>query len=149
VALRRIGYRLASRILGLVWVLARVRRAGVKCVITDGDRVLLVRHSYGSRAWDLPGGAGRHGEAAPAVARREMTEELGIDIGAWRDLGTLRSLRGRHHVRILAAEVSAPMLHPDPVELETAAWFDRDRLPLWTAPLLSAYLNSTIDATDH
>jgi 8-oxo-dGTP pyrophosphatase MutT (NUDIX family) len=140
VALRRIGYRLASRILGLVWVLARVRRAGVKCVITDGDRVLLVRHSYGSRAWDLP---------APAVARREMTEELGIDIGAWRDLGTLRSLRGRHHVRILAAEVSAPMLHPDPVELETAAWFDRDRLPLWTAPLLSAYLNSTIDATDH
>jgi 8-oxo-dGTP pyrophosphatase MutT (NUDIX family) len=142
VAVQRLGYRLASRVLGLVWVLARVRRAGVKCFITDGDRVLLVRHSYGARAWDLPGGAGRRGESAPAIARREMAEELGIDISAWRDLGALRSVRGRHHVRILAAEVSAPMLRPDPVELETAAWFDRDRLPLWISPLLSAYLTS-------
>jgi ADP-ribose pyrophosphatase YjhB (NUDIX family) len=142
VALRRLGYRLASRILALVWVLARVRRAGVKCVITDGDQLLLVRHSYGSRAWDLPGGAGRHGEAAPAIARREMAEELGIDISAWRDIGTLRSVRGRHRVRLLAAEISAPALHVDPVELQAAAWFPRDRLPLWVSPLLSAYLTA-------
>ena len=129
--------------LALVWLLARIRRSGVKCLITDGDRVLLVRHSYGSRAWDLPGGAGRRGESAPAVARREMAEELGIDITTWRELGTLRSVRGRHHVRVLTAEVSAPMLQLDSVELQTAAWFDRDRLPLWTSPLLTAYLAAT------
>ncbi len=141
VALLRLGYRLASRILALVWVLARVRRAGVKCVITDGGRLLLVRHSYGSRAWDLPGGAGRHGESASEIARREMAEELGFEIRDWRDLGTLRSVRGRHHVRVLTAEVSAPPLRPDPVELQTAAWFDRDRLPLWISPLMSAVLD--------
>jgi ADP-ribose pyrophosphatase YjhB (NUDIX family) len=140
VALQRLGYRLASGMLAFVWRLARVRRAGVKCVITDGDELLLVRHSYGTRAWDLPGGAGRHGESAPAIARREMAEELGIEIGRWRDLGTLRSLRGRHHVRILAAEVADPPLDIDPVELQAAAWFDRDRLPLWVSPLLGATL---------
>ena len=145
-ALQRLAYRLASRILAIVWVLGRVRRAGVKCLITDGDRALLVRHSYGSRAWDLPGGAGRRGESAPTTARREMAEELGIDVSQWRDLGRLHSLRGRHHVHILTAEVSSPMLRPDPVELETAAWFARDRLPLWTSPLLSAFLTAELNS---
>jgi ADP-ribose pyrophosphatase YjhB (NUDIX family) len=143
VALRRFGYRLAYRGLALVWVLFGVRRAGVKCVISDGRRLLLVRHSYGPRAWDLPGGAGRHGESAASVAQREMDEELGLTIDAatgWRDLGRLRPRRGRHLVRILGADVSAPELRVDPVELEAAAWFPRDRLPLWVSPLLHATL---------
>jgi 8-oxo-dGTP pyrophosphatase MutT (NUDIX family) len=149
VALRRLGYRLAYRGLTLVWVLFGVRRAGVKCVITDGERLLLVRHSYGSPAWDLPGGAGRSGEPAPSVAHREMAEELGltIDAAAWRDLGQLHPRRGRHHVQILGAEVPGPKLHPDSVELEAAAWFARDRLPLWTAPLLQAVLDNCPERT--
>ena len=41
--------------------------------------MLLVRHTYGPRAWDLPGGAIKRGEPPIDAARREMDEELGLD----------------------------------------------------------------------
>src|SRR6516162_8210467 len=60
--LRRLAYRLAYRILQVVWFVWRPRMRGVKCLVTCRDRVLLVRHTYGSRAWDVPGGAMKRGE---------------------------------------------------------------------------------------
>ena len=52
---------------------------GVKCVFRDAEgSVLWVRHTYGDRSvWELPGGAARRSESAPAAARREAHEELG------------------------------------------------------------------------
>jgi 8-oxo-dGTP pyrophosphatase MutT (NUDIX family) len=143
IALQRLGYRFAFRLLQVRWLALRPVQEGVKCVITDGDRLLLVRHTYGSRAWDLPGGATRDGETPIATARREMEEELGLGDAPWRPLGELRGrLYGRHdRVHVIAAEVRDPTLRIDPVELEVVAWFDRDRLPLWTGPLLTPILD--------
>lgn len=143
VRLRRLGYRLAFRVLQVRWLLSHPDQRGVKCVITDGDRLLLVRHTYGMRAWDLPGGRTRRCESALATTRREMEEELGLGDAPWHELGELRGrlYRRRDTIHILGAEVSAPTLRVDPVELEAAAWFDRDRLPLWVTP----YVRPTLD----
>lgn len=43
-----------------------------------GDRVLLVRKTYGNR-WDIPGGYVNHGESPAAACRREVREEIGLD----------------------------------------------------------------------
>ena len=75
VTARRVGYRVAYRLLQLVWLFARPAKSGVKCVLTDGDRVLLVRHTYGSRGWALPGGGLKRGEQPVAGARREMLRQ--------------------------------------------------------------------------
>ena len=75
---RRVGYRLAYRVLQVVWFVFRPEVSGVKCLITHGNEILLVRHTYGPGAWDLPGGTMRRGEPALDAARREMHEELGI-----------------------------------------------------------------------
>ena len=74
-----------------------------------------------------------------ATARREMEEELGLGDAPWRPLGDLRGRLYRRHDRIhvLAAEVHDPVLRVDPVEIAVAAWFCRDRLPLWTGALLA------------
>lgn len=89
VPLRRAAYRAAHRALTLWWRFARPHTVGVKCVIRDGDRVLLVRHTYGDRdCWELPGGGLRRGEAPEAGARREAREELGLEPAAWISLGT-------------------------------------------------------------
>src|SRR5437870_4690431 len=77
VAVRRRGYRVAFALLRVYWFVRRPALHGVKCVLTNGDQVLLVRHTYGSRDWDLPGGAVSRGEPPVATARREMHEELG------------------------------------------------------------------------
>jgi 8-oxo-dGTP pyrophosphatase MutT (NUDIX family) len=142
IAAQRLGYRVAFRLLQLRWRLLHPVQEGVKCLITDGNRLLLVRHTYGSRAWDLPGGASRHGEAPLQTARREMGEELGLADAPWRPCGELRGrLYGRHdRIHVVAAEVSAPTLHIDPIEIDVAAWFERDRLPLWIGPLAAPIL---------
>jgi 8-oxo-dGTP pyrophosphatase MutT (NUDIX family) len=142
VHLKRLGYRFAFRMLQLWWALMRPVSEGVKCLITDGERVLLVRHSYGPRVWDLPGGRSRRGEDPIETARREMEEELGLGHADWRTHGELRGqiYRRRDHIRVVRAEVSSPTLRVDPVELEAAAWFDRDRLPLWVSPFVGPVL---------
>lgn len=138
IPLRRAGYRVAFRLLQVRWRLLHPRLEGVKCLISDGERVLLVRHTYGSRAWDLPGGMSRRGESPAATARREMAEELGLPPLPWTTLGALRGrMYGRHDaIALVGAEVHDPPLHLDPGELTAAAWFHRGRLPLWRSRLL-------------
>jgi 8-oxo-dGTP pyrophosphatase MutT (NUDIX family) len=146
IALRRLGYRVAFRLLQVRWVLLRPEQTGVKCLITDGERVLLVRHTYGPRAWDLPGGRTGRGEPALAAARREMEEELGLGAAPWRELGALRGRSyGRHDCIDVVAALVAPdiELTVDPVEIEAAAWFERDRLPLWVSRFVTPILTGT------
>ena len=46
----------------------------------DADRVLLVDPTY-KPGWEFPGGVVERGEAPSRAARREVAEELGIDLG--------------------------------------------------------------------
>jgi 8-oxo-dGTP pyrophosphatase MutT (NUDIX family) len=142
VGLKRLGYRGAFRLLQLRWAVQRPVTSGVKCLITDGDRVLLVRHTYGGRAWDLPGGASKRGEDPLVTARREMEEELGLGDADWHLHGELRGTiyRRRDEIQVVRAEVSSPALRVDPVEIESVAWFERDRLPLWVSPFVGPVL---------
>jgi 8-oxo-dGTP pyrophosphatase MutT (NUDIX family) len=145
VLVRRAFYRLAYAGLTVYWRVSRPTMTGVKCLITDGDRVLLVRHAYGRRAWDLPGGSRKRGESPRAAARREMHEELGVTIDDWLELGQI-DLRMNHRADSLHcfhAELAAPALSIDHGELASASWFELDRLPAdlsrFVAPLLTRW----------
>jgi 8-oxo-dGTP pyrophosphatase MutT (NUDIX family) len=104
---------------------------GVKCVITTGDRVLLVRHSYGRREWELPGGGIKRGEAPAEAASREMEEELGVRIEQWRSLGQMwaTSYHRRDRLHCFGTELGSPELSINRGELEAAQWFSRGALP--------------------
>lgn len=54
-------------------------------LFVDGDRIFLVRKTYGNR-WDIPGGYVDQGESPAAACRREVLEEIGIDRTARRVL---------------------------------------------------------------
>lgn len=65
---------------------ARIRPA-VRAVVTDPDwRLLLVHFTFGGDKdlpgglWACPGGGVNPGESASAALRRELVEELGLDI---------------------------------------------------------------------
>jgi 8-oxo-dGTP pyrophosphatase MutT (NUDIX family) len=131
VPLRRWGYRAAYAALRGYWFVARPQTSGVKCVLTDGDRVLLVRHSYGPRGWDLPGGSIKSGESPASAARREMQEELGLSVDSWDALGELEveiDYR-RDRIHCFKAELHSPVLRLDRGELLTADWFLPGELP--------------------
>ena len=60
------------------------KRIAAGVLITDElDRVLLLQPSYQS-AWEIPGGTVEAGESPRSAARREVAEELGLDIGLGR-----------------------------------------------------------------
>ncbi len=131
VRVRRLGYRAAYRLLQVVWFVRRPQVSGVKCLISHGDQILLVRHTYGSRAWDVPGGRMRRGELPLQAARREMHEELGIDGADW---SPASEIHGRESFRndtiyCFATELAGLELTPDPVELAVVRWFPRRALP--------------------
>jgi len=134
-ALLRVGYRLAYRLITAYAIVRRPRGRGVKCVIAHGDSVVLVRHTYGPRrVWQLPGGGLHRGESTLAAARREMREELGLRDVDYHPLVELE-LRLAHRlvtITCVHAELAAPELDPDPVEIAEARFFPRHALP---APL--------------
>jgi ADP-ribose pyrophosphatase YjhB (NUDIX family) len=131
VSLRRLGYRFAYSGLRVYWFLLRPKLSGVKCVLTDQDEVLLVRHTYGPRVWDLPGGAIKRGEPPVSAARREMTEELGVSIDDWRSLGKIAVAFDHRtdHVHCFQASSPTRELTIDRGEIADAAWFPRTGLP--------------------
>ena|SRR5947209_14306113 len=131
VPVRRVGYRIAYWLLRVYWFVLRPRVSGVKCLLTDGDRVLLVRHTYGDRRWDLPGGTMRRGEPPVDAARREIAEELGLEIDDWQALGELSSYVYYRHDRLYCfrGEIRDPHIELDLGELSVATWFPRDQLP--------------------
>ncbi|MGI9184638.1 MAG: NUDIX hydrolase [Solirubrobacteraceae bacterium] len=128
---RRLAYRAAYRLLQVAWLVLRPQVTGVKCLITHRDRILLVRHTYGPRGWDLPGGTMRRGESPLQTARREMSEELGIEGADWLPVGQVRGRESRRNDTIycFATELPRPGVTPDPGELATARWFPRAALP--------------------
>lgn len=128
---RRLVYRCAYQGLRVWWFVCRPEVRGVKCLITDGDQILLVRHTYGPRGWDLPGGTMKPGESPAETARREIEEELGVLIDDWSALGMIeRTLdHRRDHLHCFHAELPARSLDIDRGELHVARWFPRTELP--------------------
>jgi len=55
----------------------------------SAGRVLLIRHSYGSGNWMLPGGGIARREPPLAAALRELTEETGLELAGPRCLMVL------------------------------------------------------------
>jgi ADP-ribose pyrophosphatase YjhB (NUDIX family) len=132
--LKRLAYRVASPLLRAWWAIWRSDHEGVKCVITNGGEVLLVRHTYGDRRrWDFPGGFVRRGEEPVEAGRREMAEELDLALraGDLHPLGALALRLGRRTgtVHYYWLELADRALDPDPGELAEVAWFAPGALP--------------------
>jgi 8-oxo-dGTP pyrophosphatase MutT (NUDIX family) len=62
-------------------------------LFVDGDRILLVRKTYGN-GWDIPGGYAETGESPAEACQRELKEELGIH----RDVQRLLAVDWAPHV---------------------------------------------------
>jgi 8-oxo-dGTP pyrophosphatase MutT (NUDIX family) len=131
----RLAFRGGYWVLRIWWFIARPQKRGVKCVLVSDHEVLLVRHTYGRvREWDLPGGGVRRRERPHDAARREIREELGVDLPKLRLLGDLfaRNDFKRDHLWCFSCELDGRGLEPDRAEIAEAQWFPRDRLPAGT-----------------
>ncbi len=144
----RLGYRLAYLALRAWWAVRRPHTRGSCVALWHRGKVLLVHTSYRD-CYSLPGGFVRKGESAEQAARRELAEELGIDLEgrplslAWS--GTLPFESRRDSVEIW--EISVEFV-PDPRvsgrEIVWAGWASpSEALRLRLLPHVAAYLSAT------
>ena len=129
--LHRLALRIAHRLRKRWWKFSQKPRSGVSVAAFDeAGRVLLVRHSYGSGVWSLPGGWIGAGEDPAACARREMVEELGCTI---QELTLVEQfdeiLYGAPHRAILFRGRFAGEPKADGREIVEIGWFALGDLP--------------------
>lgn len=75
----RLIYRLGYPCAQLVWRLNRTPGRGASIAVWHDGRLLCVRESY-RRGLGLPGGGLNDGETPAEAARRELREEVGLDL---------------------------------------------------------------------
>ena len=102
----------------------------VRCVLMRDRRYLLAQHN--SRRpekigkWGLPGGKLRKPEAPKAALRRELAEELQLEVPYLVELGDWL-LRGQTH-RVFGCEIDKPIGWFDTDEILGIAWFAYDEV---------------------
>lgn len=101
-----------------------------RCILFAGDRFLLAIHHHArpiSRGkWGLPGGHTEAGEEPEDTVRRELTEELKIDVGDLYKIGDYPH-NDRWH-RVYGARYYGDIRAFDSKEIQEIAWYSRDQV---------------------
>lgn len=109
---------------------------GVRGMLIDGDRILMVRHTY-VPGWQFPGGGVDPGESAPDAFRREVLEETGFRVTDQPELfGIYHNTRvtNRDHVAFFISRAFEKERAFTPgIEIAEIGWFDYRDLPAETA----------------
>ena len=102
--------------------------AGALIFNHDGQ-VLLLKHRFrAGSGWGLPGGFLEASEQPIDALRRELREELGLEIQQV-EIFTARSFRKPKQVEVLFRGRATGPVTPRTIEVERAEWFSLDALP--------------------
>lgn len=107
-------------------------RVGAAALITDDDRrVLLIRHTYGHKNWELPGGTVEQGESPMDGAVREALEEAGLSVIPTHLTGIYYDAEADflHFVFRCVAMGSPATPRPDGAEVDACAFWHPGELP--------------------
>jgi mutator protein MutT len=114
----------------------------VAAVIERDGSILITRRGAGAHLgglWEFPGGKAESGESLEQAVRREIREELGVDIGVEAAIGTVAWQYPDKHVSIAFFRC---VLHgePRPLEGQEMMWVARGDLGSYEFPPADAEL---------
>lgn len=144
--------RVRARVfLNLKGILHRMT-VGARVMVVDGDKVLLIRHTY-VPGWQFPGGGVGPGETFEDAGARETLEETGYRvIGPMTLFGlyhNISSVTNRDHVALYVATGFAHEFTRKPDhEIAEVGWFDRHALPREVTPGTSQRIDEYFDGAE-
>src|ERR1700730_18315711 len=98
-------------------------------VIDDQGRVLLLKHVFRiGNGWGIPGGFMQAGEQPEEALRRELREEVGLELES-AEIAFVRTLKGMKQIEFTFRCRPKGEAQPQSVEVERAAWFSPQALP--------------------
>ena len=110
-------------------------KLGVGIMVLRDGKVLLGKRkgSHGAGEWQFPGGHLEYMESLKECARREVKEEVGIEINNIRFLflANVKKYKPKHYVNIglVADYKSGEPKTLEPEKSESWGWYDLDKLP--------------------
>jgi 8-oxo-dGTP pyrophosphatase MutT (NUDIX family) len=110
---------------------------GVRVILVDDRRILLVSHWYAPWAWTLPGGGIQRNESPEHAAARETKEETGLTVRSIAgEIGTYlgRWGRGDRVVVYYTGDFEGSLSLKPNLEIKACSWFNIDTLPLEMSP---------------
>lgn len=146
--LHRAGLRLAHAVRRRWWRLAKVKLNGCRILaFDDAGRVLMIRHSYGSGNWMLPGGGIDRGEDPLAAALRELREECGCQLDQPRLFAVVEEpLYGTVNRVHLVSGMAKGAPRGDGREVIELGFFSGDQLPQPLSPTLAVRIDQWLEA---
>ena len=115
----------------------------VSIALFNQNQVLLIERAR----WTFPGGRVEQGEGLETAIRREIFEELQLELGdiAVSGPAPTAATGGQFDLTVFFADIATRDLDPDPAEIASFGWFDpRAELPRPTTPELEAVLTSIL-----
>ncbi|QQG37570.1 MAG: NUDIX domain-containing protein [Candidatus Kaiserbacteria bacterium] len=110
---------------------------GVRLILVQERRVVLVSHWYAPWAWTLPGGGVSKKEAPEDAAMREAKEETGFEVKTIAgEIGTYTGSMGKKDkVRVYyTGDFEGSLAMRPNLEIMARSWFDLDNLPEELSP---------------
>jgi ADP-ribose pyrophosphatase YjhB (NUDIX family) len=97
-------------------------------IVNEEGQVLLLKHVFRTGSgWGIPGGFIDAREQPEAALRRELREEVGLELSCVK-FGFVRTFRHRQLELIFLCRPNGEA-HPRGIEIKRAAWFSPDKLP--------------------
>jgi ADP-ribose pyrophosphatase YjhB (NUDIX family) len=117
--------------LKIYWSIFQPESLGSAVIIQFEGEILLVRNSYGSLRWALPGGFAKSNETPEKTARREVYEEVGVRLDNLSKVGSFRrNFYGRKDtVWVFKSWVTTKNTKSESFEIQETSWVKINSLP--------------------
>jgi len=98
--------------------------------------------------WEFPGGKLQPDEDLPGCLRREICEELGVDIQVGGLLGVYKHTYTHLKVTLHAFQCDLPSGEPHPIQVAEVAWVKADELPQYPMGKIDRQISQTLVSSE-